>query len=112
MYASNPLISPGFKLFPYAGILFLPFSIVVFRSASDFVVADFVKSVAPILFPAGVSPLPVTPWHTAHFDLYKDALWSCACNATPLLKLNMEKKPTAVQNLDGKKFMAYAPQAI
>jgi hypothetical protein len=56
--------------------------------------------------------LPVAPWHTAHFDLYKDALWSCACNATPLHKLNMKKKPTAMPNLDGKKFMAYAPQAI
>src|SRR5262249_5416881 len=77
MYATSPWISSGFKLLPYAGILFLPLSITSFNSAS-LLPATFVseKPNTPMFLPAGESPLPDAPWHTAHFALYSDALLS------------------------------------
>src|SRR5271165_4616962 len=41
----------------------------VFNSAALFAAATFVRSAAPRLFPAGESPFPAAPWHTAHFAL-------------------------------------------
>src|SRR5882724_7690413 len=49
------------------------------QSASDLpATAGSLKLTTPMLFPAGESPLPLAPWQTAHFALYKVALFSSA----------------------------------
>src|SRR5271157_2913329 len=78
MQATSPLISSGFNLSAYFGILFLPFVMASVRSASDiFCTSAVVKSWAPIFFPIA-EPVPSGPWHMAHFDLKRSALCACA----------------------------------
>src|ERR1700682_3488108 len=73
------LISSGFMLLPYAGIFPLPLLIASLKSSSlIFFTSSEAKSFTFIALPVGVSPLPSTPWHAAHFCLYNDALFSSA----------------------------------
>src|SRR5271157_5187781 len=77
MQATSPLISSGFNLSAYFGILFLPFVMASVRSASDiFWTSAVVKSWTPIFFPIA-EPVPSAPWQPAHLDL-KVADASCA----------------------------------
>jgi hypothetical protein len=51
------------------------------------------KLTTPMLLPAGESPFPAAPWHTAHFALYNEALLSSLFAATLIRKT--QAKPAA-----------------
>src|SRR6266850_853180 len=76
------LISSGFMLLPYAGILPLPLLIASLKSSSlIFFTSSEAKSFTFRALPVAVSPLPSTPWHAAHLALYSFSLASSAREA-------------------------------